>query len=253
MRRRSGHGNGDHQGEVQRARLRSFRRTARALPVRPGAAARPARLRGGPGHDRRRARAVPGRRRGPAAAAEPGRPRPGRRPPRRPRAQPLQPGAELLARAAGRPPVHRAGRRARRAAGPGRCRGPGAPRPDRADRRAAHAQPGAPRRRRGDRHGPLPGAGPRLAAAPPGPAPDKDLRCRTARADQRGYCARGGELLVPGAPAGRPGRLHPRVQRGAAGDGASPRGGRQLAHVPRPPALGGDQGRPVQAVGRGPR
>ena len=34
----------------------------------------------------------------------------GRRPPRRRRAQPLQPGAELLARAAGRPPVHRAGR-----------------------------------------------------------------------------------------------------------------------------------------------
>ena len=196
---------------------------------------------------------MPGRRRGPAAAAEPGRPRPGRRPQDHPRAQPVQPRAELLAGAAGRTPVHRAGRRARPAPGPGRRRGPGAPGPDRADRHPAHPPPGPSGPGYGDRRGPLPGAGPRPAAAAPGPVPHPDRRRRTAGADHRTRHARGGEHLVPAAPAGRPGGLHQDLQRGPAGDRPGAGRGRQLAYLPRPPALGGDQDRAVQAVGRGPR
>ena len=150
-------------------------------------------------------------------------------------------------------PVHRAGRRARLAAGPGRRRGPGAARPDRADRHPAHPPPGPPGPGHGDRHGPLPGTGSRPAAAAPGPVPYPDRRSRAAGADQRARHGRRGEHLVPGAPAGRPGRVHPGLQRGSAGDRAGAGRGRQLTHVPRPAALGGDQDRAVQAVGRGPR
>ena len=64
---------------------------------------------------------------------------------------------------------------------------------------------------------------------------------------------RGSEHLVPASPAGRPGRVHPGLQRGSAGDRPGAGRGRQLTHVPRPEALGGDQDRAVQAVGRGPR
>ena len=50
-----------------------------------------------------------------------------------------------------------------------------------------------------------------------------------------------------------PARLHAGLQRSPAGHGAGARGGGELAHLPRPPALGGDQDRAVQAVGRRPR
>ena len=86
-----------------------------------------------------------------------------------------------------------------------------------------------------------------------GPFRHPDQRRRTAGADHRARHARGGEHLVPAAPAGRPGGLHQGLQRGPAGDRPGAGRGRQLAHVPRSPALGGDQDRAVQAVGRGPR
>ena len=63
----------------------------------------------------------------------------------------------------------------------------------------------------------------------------------------------GGQHLLPGPPAGRPGRLCPHLQRRPAGHRAGAGGGRQLAHLPWPPAMGGDPHRPVQAVHRRPR
>ena len=89
-----------------------------------------------------------------------------------------------------------------------------------------------------------------LRQAPPGPVPYPDRRRRPARAGQRRCRAGGGEQLVPDPPSRRSGRLHPHLQRGPAGHGARAGRVRQLAHLPWPPAVGGDPDRCVQAVGR---
>ena len=63
----------------------------------------------------------------------------------------------------------------------------------------------------------------------------------------------GGQHLLPGPPAGRPRPVRRPLQRRPAGHRAGPGRGRQLPHLPRPPALAGDPGGPVQAGGRRPR
>ena len=97
------------------------------------------------------------------------------------------------------------------------------------------------------------GAGPWPASATPGPLPHPHHRRRPAGAAQRRRRPGGGQHLLPGPPAGRPGRLCPHLQRRPAGHRAGAGGGRQLAHLPWPPAMGGDPHRPVQAVHRRPR
>jgi hypothetical protein len=73
-------------------------------------------------------------------------------------------------------------------------------------------------------------------------------RADPAGASQRRRDPGGRQHLLPAAPAGRPRRVCTHLQRGPGGDRAGAGGLGQLAHLPRPPAVGGDPHRAVQTV-----
>ena len=85
------------------------------------------------------------------------------------------------------------------------------------------------------------------------PFQDPDRRRRPPGAGRRRRRPGGGQHLLPAPPARRPRPVHRPLQRRPAGHRPGVGRRRELPHLPRPPAVGGDPGGAVQAGGRRPR